>query len=92
MKAKKYIQTFPLLMEAVMNQLKHSMDLLSPEEMEEISMRIEKCSGCDFNVNGICSPKKCKEVNGEKVCGCGCLLELKIKSFKKANKCPLNQW
>lgn len=65
---------------------------VSEDRVEEVKARALKCSSCAFNVDNICSKKVCDIIEGEKICGCGCDVRVKIKSFKGKNQCPKGLW
>jgi len=66
--------------------------------------RAEICAGCYLNDNGICSKKKQKRavksfiyngntrVKGRYYNGCGCALEVKVRSNTPTNVCPTGEW
>jgi hypothetical protein len=63
---------------------------LSEERRVEKDRRLGICKGCSLYNNGYCDSKRYEEVDGYKVYGCGCNLEL--KSLSSRSRCPLGKW
>ncbi len=80
------LYNFIYIIQAYINDLLYRMKL---KDRPEWRQRRAICSSCTTNIRGVCSKKVCEIINNRRTCGCGCLIEKRIKSDKK---CPKGKW
>lgn len=52
--------------------------------------RLKFCNKCSFNVDGICSSKRCTKIYDKTICGCGCYIDAKVRN--NSSECPKGLW